>query len=538
MNSRSLRVLVALVGTFAMAGLLVVDSGFADRTLAGWNDRVAGAAAIDVPEAYGKGYARAVAARYSMSRPTGSSVRNGLDASRKPGQTPNYADVNFGDQNSVGGNLGLLLPVRIDGASCAVYASPVAVPCTNGRNAGPSVVFAAAAARGLLVKTTTNGIDLARFGPADVVSTTASCPVGGSPSPGGITSFFGGVVLAGMGNTEKLPFPSDPGPNGARSTRQDRSGFGYDYEAQLTWTKTRSATSASSEIRLHMTSTGKISGTEKWELDMVLAYAECGIGADAPIGRPEVKPTSSGLPAPMAKQGAPSCPSDESLAADAEPIVCEGDERTAPPIDLPAEPDTGTTSPRPAPDGGGDTNGTTDSEASIPESEPDDGDPTAVEEPAPTSSSPVPAGPTRPTRVGVATPFSLVATDGNDLGTATVEEVTRTPGCVAVRLTVSTSPGAHHLEGLRVSDFEEVLVDGGTAAVGSATGECDGGTPLPTVFDPATTYSGWVTFDVTNSGTGVSLRPDGTAGWIFALPAVVTLPEPEIGAEGMLAGQK
>ncbi|KLL95421.1 hypothetical protein NJ76_26775 [Rhodococcus sp. IITR03] len=159
MNSKSLRALVALVGVLGVIGLLASNSGFAGQTLANWNDRVSGSAKFDVPGAYGKGYARAVAAKYSMSRPVGSSVRSGLATTREPGQAPAYADVRFGNQNSVGGTLGLLLPVEIEGASCAVYASLVTVPCTNGQSTGSSVVFAAAAARGLLVETTSGGID-------------------------------------------------------------------------------------------------------------------------------------------------------------------------------------------------------------------------------------------------------------------------------------------------------------------------------------------------------------------------------------------
>ncbi|MEU5844616.1 hypothetical protein [Rhodococcus sp. NPDC047139] len=521
MNSRSLRALVGLTGVLAVVGLLAFGPGFADRTLADWNDRVAGSATIEVPEAYGKGYARAVAAKYSMSRPVGPSLRRGLEATRSPGQTPAYADVRFGDQDSVGGNFGLLLPVKVDGASCAVYASRVAVPCTNGQSAGSSVVFAAAAARGLLVKTTSGGIDLAKFGPSDVVSTSASCPVGGSPVAGGVNSVFGGVVLAGMGNTERLPFPSDPGPNNSRSTRQTRSGFGYDYDARLTWTKTSSTTRASSELRLHLTSTGQISNNERWELDMVLAYAECGIGIDAPARWAEVKPVVSGLSASMTEpqDGEPS------VSSPADPLVDEGtageDRENEAGMDEAAPPSgADPTVPRSTPDG---ADIPTDAGAIIPEHEPAEDASPPVEASVPAvPEEPAPSGPTSPVSIGVATPFSLVAQDGTGLGTATVERVTRTAGCVGLRLTVSTSDGAGSLKGLRASDFREILADGGTAPVGSPSGECDAGASLPAVFDPASTCSGWVTFDVSADGTGLMLRPAGTAGWIIPLPVAAT----------------
>ncbi|KLL95422.1 hypothetical protein NJ76_26780 [Rhodococcus sp. IITR03] len=107
-----------------------------------------------------------------------------------------------------------------------------------------------------------------------------------------------------------------------------------------------------------MTSTGKISHDEKWELDMVLAYAECGIGTDAPIRWAEVKPSISALAAMMTtQQDAPSCVADlndeqpdkeplaegrvvaEIQASDDEPAsgpqsaACGGDESLQSPID-------------------------------------------------------------------------------------------------------------------------------------------------------------------------------------------------------------
>ncbi|TWH61648.1 hypothetical protein L612_001400000250 [Rhodococcus rhodochrous J38] len=131
----------------------------------------------------------------------------------------------------------------------------------------------------------------------------------------------------------------------------------------------------------------------------------------------------------------------------------------------------------------------------------------------------VPSGPVTPTRVRLSTPFSIVTKDGDDLGTATIADVSRTPGCVAVRLTVTTSDGVPYLSGLRASDFREVLADGDTTRVGSVSGECDSGASLPSSFDPASHYSGWVTFGVAESSSAVMLRPTGTAGWIINLPA-------------------
>lgn len=529
--SRSLRALVAVVGVLTVVGLVASHSGSAGQTLASWNDRVLGSARIEVPGAYGKGYARAVAARYSMSRPLGSSARGGLEATRKPGQDD--TELRSGSQDSSGGTFGLLLPVEINGTACAVYAHPVGVPCTfNNDVAGAAVVYAAAAASGLVVKTTRGGIDLARFGSLDVVSTTASCPVGGAPVAGGLSSIFGGVVLAGMGNTERLPFPSDPGPNNSRSTTETRSGFGYDYEARLTWTKKQTATSASSELRLRMTSTGKISNDDKWELDMVLASAECGIGTDAPSGWAEVKPLTSRPGASMAKQ-AEVLPCTADLDGEEQEPGSDGcgpDQSLTSSVDIGGEDSPSDTDGTPPQSTRDDGYVTTEPDASSAGEELPVADPDHAVEALPTVSdvptAPVPAGPTSTTQVGMSSPFTLRATDGGDLGTVTVERVSRTPGCSAVKLTVNTSDDPAHVKGLRPSDFRAVLAEGGTAPVSSPDGECDGGASLPASFDRADTYSGWVTFGVPAGATAVMLRPEGTAGWIFPIPTVPDRPEP------------
>lgn len=140
--------------------------------------------------------------------------------------------------------------------------------------------------------------------------------------------------------------------------------------------------------------------------------------------------------------------------------------------------------------------------------------------------TPILGGPTSPSRVSTGVPFAMIATDGSSLATVTIEDISRSTGCVAILLEVTTADGSGSsiLNGLRAGDFREVLPDGGTAPVGAPTGTCDAGTSLPTSFEPNTFHSGWVTFDVVNGGTAVMLRPIGTAGWIIDLPAAPTPP--------------
>lgn len=136
--------------------------------------------------------------------------------------------------------------------------------------------------------------------------------------------------------------------------------------------------------------------------------------------------------------------------------------------------------------------------------------------------TPVSSGPTSPMMVRQYSEFPIVTPGGAHLATVTIKDVTHTAGCgVAVRLQVTVSGDLENpLSGLRSRDFREVLADGGTAPVTSAGSECDTGASLPSTFEPGETYSGWVEFGVANGGTSVMLRPSGTAGWIFDLPAM------------------
>ncbi|WP_132474647.1 hypothetical protein [Rhodococcus sp. SMB37] len=153
--------------------------------------------------------------------------------------------------------------------------------------------------------------------------------------------------------------------------------------------------------------------------------------------------------------------------------------------------------------------------------------PTATTTPAsPNDTAPAPApapGPTEPTYVGVGQPFTLVATDGTELGTATVTAVRNDPGCgIAVQMSIRTSSQTDEprWNTLTSNDFRAVLSDGSTAAIGPATGGCDPTrAALPQVLEPASSYAGWITFSSSPVASAVMLRPEGTAGWIFTVPA-------------------
>lgn len=139
-----------------------------------------------------------------------------------------------------------------------------------------------------------------------------------------------------------------------------------------------------------------------------------------------------------------------------------------------------------------------------------------------------PSGPNTMTTVQRGVPFDLIATDGTELGRATVHDVVSTAGddgiVVAVRMSVDTSAetGGARLSRMSADDVAH-LVSGRRIAVGSA--ETDRGTMIPATLHPESTYTGWFAFTVGRGGGSAVWQPSGTAGWMFALPSTVIAPE-------------
>lgn len=400
-----------------------------------------------------------------------------------------------------------------------------------------------------------------------------------------------------------------------------------------------------------MKSVGEVSGGGKWGFDLVLAYAECGIGfnknvwptvsgqsvMDAGSLEPVVTPSSL-TSLMLAQQEAPvACtpaveavrPEDEVLVEESdetstatdvvptepvdpelvdsedvsdelevvediteetvEPTSCEPTTTTAPlaakrtllsPLDLlitdgviseaaPQPPleleeeagdteivaddedaasdesatvttTTGTTAPEETEAKDGDK-ADGDSEETSESAEPTTTTPGTTTSGTTTSTTKAPSGPTTPSRVKTEVPFTMVATDGSTLGTAEIVDIVRGTDCVSVKLDVTTAdePGTTSLGGLRTKDFREVLSDGSTVPVEATSASCTDGTPLPTTFSAGKEYSGWVTFALTNGSNSVMLRPEGTAGWIFTLPAapVPTVTVPTVTAPSTTTGE-
>lgn len=687
-NPRSSRLLVALLGVLTVAGAAIFNAGFVGQTLASWNDRVFGSSTFGTNSAAFEGFAQAVGARYHFHRRLSDSNLGGARAQVK---LPKEDTVKKSWVSQSGSGTAGILAASMKGSSCASYYRGGGTSTCTDSPAKPAIGYAYGAARDIEVETATvAGIDLLTS--QDEISTSATCLADGTMIAGPIKPSNASLRLGPWISGVQMQLPPEPIVQGAdpavttRSASRNSPLVGYEYTATLIRTKQETSKGARSELRLQMMSIGKVTDEQKWSLDLVLAYAECGVGMSVPtpewpvvdgssvqgaavsslaslmlgphktslcsvtskgtqprdsslvdegdddVGTVEATPTESvdsHLVESVSGTSFGTEPAGLEIGADELEVTGETDDRAdesmsceldasgpsaTSPIDylidenlieeaetLPEPTDsreegedvrfgaddgrvggdprefdgstegsTGASDPTrednengkgedgKSPGGktadetkaaeGDDNSETSDSAVDeARESEVDGKDTGSVEdatstapttisatppgEPAPTPApvqTPAPNGPSTPSRVSARVPFSMVASDGSVLGTATVRDVSRSSGCVAVLLEVETSDGSGstQLNGVRARDFREVLPDGGTAPVGSPTASCGGGASMPASFSPNSTYTGWVTFDVLNGGNAVMLRPSGTAGWIFTLPSAPAVSVP------------
>lgn len=311
---------------------------------------------------------------------------------------------------------------------------------------------------------------------------SASCPLyGGEPT---VTEPAGGTVKVD-GHTIAIPAANS-------STTFDYSaGLTTGLRGSLTKTVTKTATSALSSLRLTVIEYYKLGGGTQWSMNAELVRAECGIGGSAP---PLASPM---MTMAMANNQEDVEGTEEAAATETEPADSE---QTEPEV----------------------------SEAESPTTD------TAQEESAPAAAevAPVQSGPTTPIAVQPNSPFEVIATNGRELGTATIHEVQSTsaaagePATVAVRMTVATSEeaGAGRLSALSADDFRQVT-SVGLARVGTAPTE--DAPALPKTLQPEHTYTGWITFVVDDAARSAMWLPAGTAGWTFRLPISTVESTPE-----------
>ncbi|MFD6897824.1 hypothetical protein ACFWB0_25225 [Rhodococcus sp. NPDC060086] len=593
---RRRRLGVAAVGLLCGLALILANGGVVGQTMASWSDRVVGGSVFRTSEDAGKAYARAISTHGWLNRLVSvdkfGPIRSFTDAQRP---------LKFVDSGWVQGEeSGTFRVVTAEGQGRSCSRSEIATPneCTPPPSTSlPPRAYAASLANALRITAVGDLGVMMSYGTGTnptPVAATAAC----RPGQNGVARLTGGNF-----NVRGATLPIPP-PNGQGSATATSPGFRYD--ATLRHVRVEGQNQAKSQLWLHASSTGRVTGTVQWRVDMLLVDAECGIGMSTPpepglqtasvpmradvlaaqFAQPDdssetcIEPTrdeirvgdtehksqalsddnqnSASDPAAgtvtdstaerTGDHDAPagtSCTGETPTVLDVlaqEAVTPEeyavdpegGQELSAAAQGTPTPPASTPTSPvsEAATDS---TSGTASAEESPEHTTPVDSatpdtpaaSPTVTTTSAPPNDTvPAPAptpGPTEPTSVGVGRPFALVATDGTELGTATVTAVRNEPGCgIAVQMSVRTSSKTDEPQWntLTSNDFRAILADGSTAGVRPDEGGCDPTrTALPQVLQPATSYAGWLTFGVSPAVSTVMLRPAGTAGWTFAVPA-------------------
>ena len=120
--------------------------------------------------------------------------------------------------------------------------------------------------------------------------------------------------------------------------------------------------------------------------------------------------------------------------------------------------------------------------------------------------------------------FAIVNRDGVELGTAKVEDIVRTPGCgVELTLSIITSAeaGPDRWTSVAPDDFAEVRAGGSTREATTLNSDCEqAANSTTTPLTPGRDYEIVIAFQLDDSAQQAMLRPGGTAGWIFDLPAL------------------
>ncbi|QMU19256.1 hypothetical protein [Gordonia rubripertincta] len=460
------KILISVVGLIAILGVIAQATG----VLAAWNDKVFASATFTRGEVL-KGYARSVTAHAITNR----AITNGEFTATSltythtsPGSATTPSQSGWTHSRSTG--LLLLGTVVADGRSSATY------------SAGPGGNVTATAASyakevelwPTLLATVLNtddsqyqaSVSCTTDDWGNVVSTSAVAPSGGN-------------FRVGL-SSNSFPVPGA----GGTTTINNVLAAGFRVQGTMKSIVTKTAKTALSTLVLDVDIKDAITMDVVWTVTVQFVRAECGIGEALPS---VVQPVAAGAAARMARLS----PSSESAtqSESAETSAAESSESQS------------------------SSSEKSESESSSSASSSESG---AAETPA------LKQGPTTPTDVDVGEQFPVIATDGTDLGTATIQKVGSTApsdgarSTVAVKMAVTTSDTEDEgrLSSVDWDDFA-AIVGGVRQAPGRAPNE---GPELPDQLAPGQTYTGWVTFTAPGTAGTAMWKPEGAAGFTFVLP--------------------
>ncbi|WP_232719131.1 hypothetical protein [Gordonia metallireducens] len=471
------KILISVVGLIAILGVVAQATG----VLAAWNDKVWGsttfsrAAALD-------GYARSITAHAKNQRLiTGGefTVNSATHTYQSAGTTwsPNQSDwvLNY---NSGFAGVGLVAARgrsfaeftrnggNIEGAAKSWAKEVKAIPA-------PSLINPLNSALSVLDTRTSEF-----YAEVDCKSTD----YGGNVTPRAVAPTGNGIYL-GIESNNRIPVPAA----NAAPTVIDDNAVGYHVDGVFQSIAVATGKRALSTLVLHLDVKTLITRTPVWEITIQLVRAECAVGEPLPSATQTVAAGAAARMAALAPTSESTTPSESAESSAAESSESESSASSS-------------TEKSPS---------ESSSSASSSESE-------AAETPV------LKQGPTTPTDVDVGERFPVTATDGTDLGTATIQKVESTapsdgaPATVAVKMSVTTSDADDdgRLSSIDWGDFAP-MVGGVQQAPGRAPNE---GPELPDQLTPGQTYTGWVTFTAPGAAGKAIWKPEGTAGFTFVLP--------------------
>ncbi len=520
-----LRAVFTIAGVFLLVASVALAIGTVRPTEASWQDTVTGTTTFATHKDVGRNSARATAAYGSMTyRIADQENLRKVEALGKS----DSAELGLSTgptTRSVRGAL-LSIPASVAGTVCARSATTGLI-CSEDPQ---STATAFAQAQSSKLEVSSLGLPLVRYATAEDARpsiATAAC----TPGKPGVTGFTknGSVyesVYLGRGNSlVEVPMP---GRNS--ETRKQRTYGSVTYTARLQRTEVSGLGYARAELRLHVTADGATG--DPWTLHLILANAECGVsrGIEENLAQPTATNFQSLAPsvasfrtaqaltalepiidivdedAPEGPDDGNSLPSLDDAAND--PVI--GTTTSATTSTEPSEPIDAETGPL---DPGAETDAPASTETAVP-----------TKNAAPTTSEPAaaPTGPREPQPVRVGREFALVNRDGVELGTATVEDIVRTPGCgIEVTLSIATSDeaGPDRWASVGPENFAEVRPGGSIRKAGRTSSDCEQATiSRTTALSPGRAYELVIAIQLSDSAQQAMLRPEGTAGWTVDLP--------------------
>ncbi|MEV8220985.1 hypothetical protein AB0P16_00795 [Dietzia maris] len=549
------RILLAFAGVLALLATLALGAATMRPTEATWQDTVHGESVFGADPAGIKSYARSIAGLGVLERQITLSNTNSARALATPGQPNASTALTHSDAGALGA-----LPLEMAGKSCATVGERSSSACPAAATLPAGTSFASSEVSRVRLSGTRPFVAYASSSTQKPITATAQCEPG---KAGVATVTAGGPIILREDTPLYLP------PANKQTTATHQATWLTGVTGTLQYHRSSGPGWAKAEARLYVTSNVYFSD---FTFHVTLASAECGLGRDTPAepqrpttARPEALPVAPNQPATaafasrtalrMSPEVEPTVesttvlPTEDSSAIDGDTPESElptlddaaSDRETA---DNSAATTTTTATPSRTTSAPATTTADATSTTSKPESSessttvPGTSEPASSESSVPTEEATpetteqtaVAEGPQDPESVRVGREFAIVNRDGVELGTAKVEDIVRTPGCgveLTLSITTSAEAGPDRWTSVAPDDFAEVRAGGSTREATTLNSDCEqAARSTTTPLSPGRDYEIVIAFQLDDSARQAMLRPDGTAGWIFDLPALTTVTVP------------